>query len=62
MDDGDDSGIALAVVDANGRADHRQGGFPGFLPKTDETRGRRLTQALEWMAAGKSRNWKYERK
>jgi uncharacterized protein YdeI (YjbR/CyaY-like superfamily) len=29
--------------------------------KTDETRERRLTQAVEWMAEGKSRNWKYER-
>jgi hypothetical protein len=29
--------------------------------KTDETRNRRLAQAIEWMAAGKSRNWKYER-
>ena len=30
--------------------------------KTDETRARRLAQAIEWMAEGKSRNWKYERK
>ena len=30
--------------------------------KTDETRNRRLETALEWMAQGKSRNWKYERK
>jgi len=29
--------------------------------KTDETRARRLAQAIEWMAEGKSRNWKYER-
>lgn len=28
--------------------------------KTDETRARRLAQAIEWMAEGKSRNWKYE--
>ncbi|HSQ30849.1 MAG TPA: YdeI/OmpD-associated family protein [Gemmatimonadaceae bacterium] len=27
--------------------------------KTDETRQRRLTQAVEWMADGKPRNWKY---
>jgi uncharacterized protein YdeI (YjbR/CyaY-like superfamily) len=26
-----------------------------------ETRQRRLAQAIEWMAEGKSRNWKYER-
>ena len=30
--------------------------------KRDETRRRRLEQALEWMAEGKSRNWRYERK
>ena len=30
--------------------------------KTDETRQRRLTTALEWIASGKSRNWKYQRR
>jgi uncharacterized protein YdeI (YjbR/CyaY-like superfamily) len=30
--------------------------------KRDETRTRRLAQAIEWMAEGKSQNWKYERK
>jgi len=30
--------------------------------KSDETRARRLAQAVEWIAEGKSRNWKYERK
>ena len=29
--------------------------------KTDETRDRRLEQAITWIAEGKSRNWKYER-
>lgn len=29
--------------------------------KSDETRDRRLAQAVEWMSEGKSRNWKYER-
>ncbi|HXD15649.1 MAG TPA: YdeI/OmpD-associated family protein [Vicinamibacterales bacterium] len=29
--------------------------------KTDETRERRLSTAIPWIAAGKSRNWKYER-
>ena len=29
--------------------------------KSDETRDRRLAQAIEWMSEGKSRNWKYER-
>jgi len=28
--------------------------------KTSETRARRLETAVEWMASGKSRNWKYE--
>ena len=27
--------------------------------KTEATRNRRLTQAIEWMAEGKPRNWKY---
>ena len=27
--------------------------------KTDETRDRRLAQAITWMAEGKARNWKY---
>lgn len=30
--------------------------------KKDETRQRRIAQAVEWIAEGKSRNWKYERK
>lgn len=30
--------------------------------KTDATREKRLGTALEWMAEGKPRNWKYERK
>jgi uncharacterized protein YdeI (YjbR/CyaY-like superfamily) len=30
--------------------------------KSDETRNRRLETAVEWMAEGKSRNWKYQRK
>jgi hypothetical protein len=30
--------------------------------RTEETRRRRLETALEWMAEGKSRNWKYMRK
>ena len=28
--------------------------------KREETRTRRLAQAVEWMAQGKARNWKYE--
>ena len=47
--------------------------FDGFSPsqrreyiewlqdaKRDETRSRRLAQTLEWLAEGKSRNWKYQ--
>lgn len=30
--------------------------------KGEDTRKRRVAQAIEWMAEGKSRNWKYERK
>ena len=29
--------------------------------KTDETRGRRIKTAIEWMSEGKARNWKYMR-
>ena len=30
--------------------------------KTDETRNKRIATAIEWLAEGKSRNWKYVRK
>ncbi len=30
--------------------------------KTDETKNKRIAQAIEWLAEGKSRNWKYMRK
>jgi uncharacterized protein YdeI (YjbR/CyaY-like superfamily) len=29
--------------------------------KTEETRQRRLETAIEWMAEGKSRHWKYQK-
>jgi uncharacterized protein YdeI (YjbR/CyaY-like superfamily) len=29
--------------------------------KAEETRQRRLVQAIEWMAEGKQRNWKYQK-
>ncbi|HEX4859232.1 MAG TPA: YdeI/OmpD-associated family protein [Usitatibacteraceae bacterium] len=29
--------------------------------KSEDTRARRLAQAVEWMAEGKARNWKYEK-
>jgi uncharacterized protein YdeI (YjbR/CyaY-like superfamily) len=30
--------------------------------KTDETRDKRIQTTIEWLAKGKSRNWKYEKK
>jgi uncharacterized protein YdeI (YjbR/CyaY-like superfamily) len=30
--------------------------------KTDETKNKRIAQSIEWLAEGKSRNWKYMRK
>jgi len=30
--------------------------------KSEETRSRRMATAIEWIAEGKGRNWKYERK
>jgi len=30
--------------------------------KRDETRGKRIATALEWLAEGKRRNWKYEKR
>jgi uncharacterized protein YdeI (YjbR/CyaY-like superfamily) len=30
--------------------------------KRPETRARRVAQAVEWIAEGKTRNWKYERR
>ena len=32
------------------------------VAKTDETRARRLATAVDWMAQGKSRHWKYVKK
>jgi len=62
----------LAVaLDANAAA---KATFDGFAPsnrrdyvewiveaKRAETRAQRVAQAIEWMAEGKSRNWKYKR-
>jgi uncharacterized protein YdeI (YjbR/CyaY-like superfamily) len=57
------------------RDERAQAGFKALSPgkqreyiewlteaKSEETREKRLAQALEWMAEGKGRNWKYERK
>src|SRR5262249_28270957 len=57
---------------ALGRNNAARATFDGFSPshkreyiewitdaKTDATRARRLETALQWMAEGKARNWKY---
>ncbi|TMQ70066.1 MAG: hypothetical protein E6K81_13470 [Candidatus Eisenbacteria bacterium] len=62
----------MSAVRKNGKA---LATFKGFSPsckreyvewvteaKTDETRSRRLATAVEWMAQGKARNWKYLKK
>lgn len=64
-----DFGAALAAVPA------AEGHFEALAPshrrdylewiieaKTDATRGKRLAQAVEWLAEGKKRNWKYEQR
>jgi uncharacterized protein YdeI (YjbR/CyaY-like superfamily) len=58
------------ALDANGRAKATCDGFPPSCrreylewiveAKRDETRDKRIAQAIEWMAEGKKRNWKYE--
>jgi uncharacterized protein YdeI (YjbR/CyaY-like superfamily) len=61
-----------AALDADGAA---RATFDGFTPgqrrdylewiteaKSDATRAKRLAQAVEWMAEGKTRNWKYQQK
>jgi uncharacterized protein YdeI (YjbR/CyaY-like superfamily) len=60
----------MAALRTNARA---QATFEAFSPshrreyvewiaeaKSEETRGRRLASAIEWMAEGRSRNWKYQ--
>jgi uncharacterized protein YdeI (YjbR/CyaY-like superfamily) len=59
-----------AALDANPAAAAAFAGFPPSAQrdyvewitgsKRDETRTKRLVQAVEWLAEGKRRNWKYE--
>jgi uncharacterized protein YdeI (YjbR/CyaY-like superfamily) len=59
-----------AAIDGNPAAKAAFGGFPPSAQrdyvewiteaKRDETRARRLAQAVEWLAEGKRRHWKYE--
>ena len=61
-----------AAIEANSAAAEIWAGFPpGKIrdycewineARTDPTRDRRIAQAVEWIAQGKSRNWKYERR
>jgi uncharacterized protein YdeI (YjbR/CyaY-like superfamily) len=61
----------FAAALANNRKASRQ--FEAFSPshrreyvdwiaeaKQEQTRARRIAQAVEWLAEGKARNWKYE--
>ena len=34
---------------------------PILKQQTDETRNKRISTSIAWIAAGKRRNWKYER-
>lgn len=59
-----------AALDANSAAKATYEGFPPSCrreylewvveAKRDETRDKRIAQAVEWMAEGKRRHWKYE--
>lgn len=64
-------GLAAALK----KSKKAQAAFEGFPPshrreyiewiteaKTEETRDKRIKTAIEWMAEGKSRNWKYAKK
>jgi uncharacterized protein YdeI (YjbR/CyaY-like superfamily) len=61
-----------AMLDAIKKNKKAQAAYEAFSPscrreyiewitdaKTDETRARRLTTAVEWISEGKTRNWKY---
>jgi uncharacterized protein YdeI (YjbR/CyaY-like superfamily) len=67
--------VPLYLVDALKRNTYARATWEKFSPshrreyiewlteaKRDETRERRLETTVEWLAEGKSRNWKYERK
>lgn len=63
-----DFAVALEAMPAAKRAydafapSHRREYLEWILEaKRAETRAKRIVQAVEWLAEGKSRNWKYER-
>lgn len=55
------NGKARAVFDAFAPSHRREYCEWIAEAKRDETKARRVEQAVEWLAEGKSRNWKYER-
>ena len=65
--------VPEALVTALAKNKKARAVFDGFSPsqkreysewiadaKSDETRARRLEQAIEWISEGKTRNWKYQ--
>jgi len=68
-----EAGVPDALAKALARNAKARKAFEAFAPsrrreycewiaeaKRDETRERRVAQAIEWLAEGKARNWKYE--
>lgn len=53
---------ARATFDAFSPSHRREYGDWVAEAKREETRTRRIEQAITWLAAGKSRNWKYEKR
>ncbi len=53
---------ALAAFDAFPPSHRREYLLWITEAKAEETRDRRMAQAIEWIAEGKGRNWKYEKK
>jgi uncharacterized protein YdeI (YjbR/CyaY-like superfamily) len=53
---------ALAAFDAFPPSHRREYVMWVTEAKTEETRDKRLATAMEWIAEGKGRNWKYEKK
>jgi uncharacterized protein YdeI (YjbR/CyaY-like superfamily) len=63
--------LAAALKKNKQAAAHFADGSPSFRreyiewvneAKRDETKSKRIAQAVEWIAEGKARNWKYERR
>lgn len=52
---------ALAIFEAFAPSHRKEYNQWVIDAKTEETRNRRIAQAIEWIAEGKGRNWKYEK-